>query len=308
MKLACESEQGVVMVIAALMLVALLGVTALVVDAGMVYVTREQLQKAADAAALAGVRTLRITGNRTEAEIVGAQFVAANYRLPYQSEFSSDLANRRFAVNLQREVTFYFAPLIGYPKATVSVNAVAAAWGVGRLNNIVPFGVVEQTFVYGQQYILKYGAESDGDVANGNYGALALGATGDLAYLANLEYGYPGLINVGDKLTTEPGNMAGPTEDGVSYRIGLCNDGCGYETGIKSDCPRIVVLPIIDVLPTGRGYTTVKGFAAFFLEATVKSAAPGQRDVVGRFLQYGVTAEADAASPDYGVYTIKLIQ
>jgi Flp pilus assembly protein TadG len=308
MKPAWKSEQGAVMVVAALLLTSLFGVTALAVDAGMVYVTRVQLQKAADAAALAGARTLRMTGGQSEAETIATQYVSANYSLPCRQSFVSEPAIRRFTVNLQREVQFYFAPLIGYTKTTVSVRAVAVVWGVSRLQNVVPFGVLEQQFIYGQQYILKYGANSEAIDANGDYGALALGGFGSDVYLVNLKFGYSGAITVGEKLTTEPGNMAGSTEEGVGYRIDLCTDGCSYENGIKPNCPRIVLVPLVDALPDGRGYTIVKGFAAFFLEDVRESDSPGQIDVVGRFMQYAVTAEADAASPDYGVYTIKLIE
>jgi Flp pilus assembly protein TadG len=308
MKLNCDSEKGVVMVIAVLMLTSLMAVTALVIDTGMVYLTRAQLQKAADAAALAGARTLRLTGNQAEAETAGTQYVAFNSSAPYQEAFQSSLTTGRFTVNLSKEVKFFFAPLIGFNRTTVKVSAVAAAWAVTKLNNIVPFGVLEQEFVYGQQYILKYGAGSGELDSGGNYGALALGGTGAKVYLVNLKFGYSGTIAVGDQLTTEPGNMAGPTDDGVSYRIGLCTDGCSYETKIAADCPRIVLVPVIDTLPDGRGYTTVKGFAAFFLEETVESDSQGKKDVVGRFLQYAVTAEASEDSPDFGVYTIKLIQ
>ncbi|HYH03167.1 MAG TPA: pilus assembly protein TadG-related protein, partial [Bacillota bacterium] len=62
-----RSEDGVVMVIAALMLVALLGATALAIDSGRVYLTRSRLQKAADAAALAGAQRLMMTENSATA-------------------------------------------------------------------------------------------------------------------------------------------------------------------------------------------------------------------------------------------------
>jgi hypothetical protein len=308
MKLNCSSEKGVVMVIAAIMLTSLLAVTALVVDAGRVYLTRLKLQKAADAAALAGARTLRLTGDQSEAETSGSQYVVANSSLPYQETFQSDLATGRFTVNLSKEVKFYFAPLIGFNRTTVRVSAIAAAWGVTKLKNIVPFGVLEQDFEYGQRYTLKYGAGSGDAQYCGNFGALALGGNGAGNYRENLKSGYQGIIAVGDQLTTEPGNMAGPTVDGVSYRIGLCANGCSYATQIEANCPRIVIVPIIDTLPNGRGQTTVKGFASFFLEDTVSNESKGQSDVVGRFLQRAVTAEAGADSSDYGLYAIKLIQ
>lgn len=304
----CDSEKGVVMVIAALMLTSLMAVTAMVVDTGMVYVTRAQLQKAADAGALAGARTLRLTGSQSQAEAVGRQYVASNSNAPYQTAFLSDLATGRCTVNLSKEVKFFFAPLIGYTRTIVRVSATAAAWRVTKLKNIVPFGVLEQNFEYGQQYTLKYGAGSDSLQYCGNYEALALGGSGTSDYSRNLKLGYSGAIAVGDRLTTEPGNMAGPTQDGVDYRINLCTAGCSYAAQNEADCPRVVMVPIIDTLPNGSGETTVRGFAAFFVEAIDANASTGQKDIVGRFMQWSVTAEASEDGPDFGVYAIKLIE
>ncbi|HYH04985.1 MAG TPA: hypothetical protein VEC37_17985, partial [Bacillota bacterium] len=207
------------------------------------------------------------------------------------------------------DVNFLFAPVLGYRKTTVSVKATAGASTIVRVRNLVPFGVLEQDFQYGQQYTLKYGAgKSGGSSFSGNYGALALGGNGASRYRENIKYGYQGEIAVGDRLTTEPGNMAGPTDDGVSYRKSLCTNGCNYATQIEANCPRVVIAPVIDSLPNGRGQTNVKGFAAFFLEETKQSSSKGQKDVVGRFLRWAATGETGEDGENYGVYSVRLIE
>lgn len=302
-----KSEDGVVMVIAALMLVVLLGATALAIDTGRIYLTRTRLQKAADAAALAGAQQLIMTENPVLAEDAGEQYIDANLRSPYQASLTSDPASGQFSVTLSQDVNFLFAPVLGYRKKTVSVNAAAGASTIVRVRNVVPFGVLEQEFQYGRQYILKYGAGSDSGSFHGNYCALALGGNGANVYRNNIKYGYQGEIAVGDLVTTEPGNMAGPTDDGVSYRKSLCTNGCNYATQIEANCPRVVIAPVVDTLPNGRGQTTVKGFAAFFLEET-QSGSKGQKDVVGRFLRWAATGQTDENGENYGVYSVRLIQ
>ena len=53
-----SNEKGQVVIIAALLIVSLLGMTALVVDVGSIYEERRQTQTVADAAALAGAQDL----------------------------------------------------------------------------------------------------------------------------------------------------------------------------------------------------------------------------------------------------------
>lgn len=303
-----KSESGVVMVIAALMLVTLLGAAAVAIDAGQVFLTRSQLQKAADAAALAGAQKLVMTGDSGAAEAAGEEYVASNLRAPYQSSLECDAGSGRFTATLAKEVNFLFAPILGFQKTTVNANSTAGASTVIKMKNIIPFGVLQQEFEFGQQYTLKYGSGPGGSPFNGNYGALALGGNGASQYRENIKHGYQGAIAVEDQVTTEPGNMAGPTDDGVSYRIGLCTNGCNYTTQIEANCPRVVIAPVIDSLPDGRGETTVVGFAAFFLEETVQSESQGQKDVVGRFLRWAATGETGESGSNFGVYSVRLIE
>jgi hypothetical protein len=100
----------------------------------------------------------------------------------------------------------------------------------------------------------------------------------------------PYLVGIGDRLQIEPGNMVGPTDQGIDELIALdpnaqwdstTNTVTGSAYG-KS--PRIALVPLFD--PTlapgsGRDWVTVMQVAAFFIEDT----GPGG-EVTGRFLDY----------------------
>lgn len=302
-----KSEKGVVMVIAALLLVTLLVITALVVDVGQLYTAQARLQTAADAAALAGANTLFTTKSTAQATADAKTYVSSNLSDAYNYSDVSDIPNGTFTVNLNQNVKFYFAPVIGISESTVRASATATASTVVATNNVVPWGVEQQVFVYGQEYQLKYGA-GDKPAQGGNYGALALGGNGASRYRDNIKFGYTGQIHIDDTLTTEPGNMAGPTDQGVTYRKSLCTHGCSFSTQIEANCPRVVVTPVIDKIPDGgRGTTKVVGFAAFFLEGDQDSASKGQKDVIGRFLRWAAPGETGTGS-DFGLVSVRLIK
>ena len=70
-----RAERGQILPIAALAMVALLGITAFAVDVGYAYYAKRQLQSAVDAAALAGAQDLP---NATTAQATAISYAAAN--------------------------------------------------------------------------------------------------------------------------------------------------------------------------------------------------------------------------------------
>ncbi len=147
-------QRGVVLVWAALLMVALLGCVALVVDIGYLYLTRAQLQNAADAGALAAMAAIRDGNTKSEAQ-QEAVFVAesndaaaARVKLSPDSDVvfgSFDFAKKQFEptgyfadvtaarVTARRTtgspagpVPLFFANVFGRKTADVSANAVAA--------------------------------------------------------------------------------------------------------------------------------------------------------------------------------------
>jgi len=100
----------------------------------------------------------------------------------------------------------------------------------------------------------------------------------------------PYLVGIGDQLQVEPGNMVGPTRQGMDELIALDPSATWDSTtntvinSAYGKSPRIALVPLFD--PTlapnsGRNYVTVTQVGAFFIEQT----GPGG-EVTGRFLDY----------------------
>lgn len=293
-----RSERGAVMVMVAIMMVTLMASVAIVVDVGHLFLTKKRLQNAADAAALAGCFTLINKQDSTLADAESFKYVSANISGEFQYSSSADLGKSTFQVNLSQNVNHFFAPIIGFNSSTVSTSATAGGNTVISITGVVPLGVVRQQFEFNKAYTLKFGG---GDGVNGNYGALALGGSGGSDYRGNLMFGYKEEINLGDVLSSETGNMAGPTIQGVNYRISLDSSSI---LNVAPNSPRVVIVPIIDRL-VGEGSNvtaTVIGFAAFYLEFI-----DGNGDITGSFLKWAVSGKV-GEGPSFGVVSPTLIK
>jgi hypothetical protein len=278
-------EEGAVLVMVAAGMAVLLGFLALVADVGFLYLNRVQLVNAADAAALAGV--WHLPGEPGEAKTVAREYARKNGQADDQIQVQTVDGDYGLQVRIQRQVDLFFAPMVGIDRGTVGAAETARIWGLDATNNVVPLGVVEQNFEFGYEYVLKAGSITPGAPYTGNYGALSLGGTGAKVYENNLKTGYTGILRVGDRVYTEPGNMVGPTRKGVEHRISRCSHG-GFENCIATvDCPRVVVVPIIDRLnvPGRSEQVTILGFAVFYLQG-VKSG-----EITGRFIRRLVDGE-----------------
>jgi hypothetical protein len=218
--------------------------------------------------------------------------------------------NKNITVVSSKKVNLFFAKIFNIQDAAVQARASAKAGAIIATDGIRPLAVEQQSFEFGQTYTLKKGA---GEGYSGNYGALALGGTGSANYRNNLQYGYSSkleigdLVRIGEDLETEPGNMAGPTYDGITYI--LEQDRCTEHdlTKLDKDCPRLIVVPVVDSLSI-EGRTTVKivGFANFFLEEIVSEG--GQTAVKGKFIKTLGHGEIDEFGTDFGMMGIKLVE
>ncbi len=139
-----HNERGAIVAITALLIIALLGMLALVVDVGSLFYRRVVLQNAADAAALAGALSCEQGEGAPEAVIqagiyavqdAGGASVAAGY--PTFNP-SCDAPAGTITVMVTESEQLAFAPVIGADSATVRTMATAAWGGAGAAENIAP--------------------------------------------------------------------------------------------------------------------------------------------------------------------------
>lgn len=294
---ALRNEKGAVAVLATLAMVAMLGLTALVVDIGLLHLNKAQLSNMVDSAALAGVRDLPVSPYQAFA--TSKAFAGFNGKEDDTITTYIGSGNTTLRVEASRTVPMLFAKVLGFSESVVTATATAAISTVSSVSGVVPLGVEQEKFTYGVTYSLKKGG---GDGYTGNYGALALGGTGADNYSYNIENNYTGpALKVGDIVITETGNMVGPTDHGVKKRI----DKDPYATfdSVAKGSPRLIIVPIVDSLDqTGRSPIKVVGFAAFFLEGSQSGI------VKGRFIRTFTNESTPGPAQDFGLYNVRLIQ
>lgn len=302
-----KAEKGTVLVLVALAMVAFAGFTACVTDAGLLYLNRLKLVNALDSAVLAGVQELpQSPAQATEAASLYAQLNGIN---PDEYVFTVADDKRSISGSAARDVGLVFARVLGIGSGKVKGSAGACIAPVTAARGVAPFGVLEDDFEFGQFVVLKEGA-GDGQ-HKGWFGALGLGGNGASTYRDNIENGYPGVIRIGDIISTESGDMSGPTQQGVNSRISACHHlpQC-TASHFDNSCPRIVIVPIVrleDVNPGGHTFSVkVVGFGAFLLHAYVGSG--NENEVKGAFIQYVSEQETAMDGPDYGLYGSELFK
>lgn len=203
------------MVLVAVGMTAFLALLGLVIDLGQIYLEQVRLSRAVDAAVLAGVQEL--PGQPSQAVAKAYEYGQANNVAAEQIQVTLGNANHLINVRAEKKVKLYLLSLFGYLDHNVAAEAAAEVGAVAGCSGVIPVGVPWQDFELGQTVILKMDAHS-GQNFQGNFGALALGGSGANNYRSNLKYGYQGVLRIGDRVYTEPGNMAG--RPGMEYDTG----------------------------------------------------------------------------------------
>ena len=213
----------------AVILVVLILIAALVVDVGYAFVMRAQLQNAADAASLAGVRELIAQRNQGESEeearsaatseaetfvdenCAGSGFEVAFGTIDENGEFvqqNSDVTATALCVRAFRDdgapagsLSLFFAPLMGMNSLSVSASATCeAASNIMSINaDLSPFAVYEGDVPGLGQTMIFYDHQQ---VAPGCFGLLNLdgGSCGTPELLEWILNGYDGGITIDPEL------------------------------------------------------------------------------------------------------------
>ena len=244
-----RGERGQALVLFAAGLAAFLAMVGLSVDVGLLVYTRTDLQKAADAAALAGSQDLP---NTTLAKNNAKDYVAKNASDSALAEvtFSKTYAdNDTITVKTNRHVNYTFLRAIGLSGTDVSARATVRKNTYVGGSGVVPWGFIAsnnsnskllqnscylgKSVIDGQEVInfkqgvectIKYGAGSN---SGGDFGAVAIDDVGANEYRDDIGHGSTKPIKVGDKLEPQTGNMVGPTGQGIDDRFAMpAPSGC----------------------------------------------------------------------------------
>lgn len=295
-----KKEDGATIVLVAIMMSVFLGLLALVVDVGNLYLEKAKIQKVVDAAALAGAGELPI--NQNQAQSMVTKTVELNKENP--SDFSIFIQNNATTIEViaNKEVELFFANTLGIENpvitASASVDLMPITSGIGA----VPLGVEYSTsLVFGTVVKLKVA-----DATYGNFGALALTGPGAKNYETDLLNGYNFEIKVGDILSTETGAMAGKTYTAVSNRIQACPNQTYLN--YSDDCKRLILVPVFKpiIIDSAKQVKQVEvvGFATFFIENVTSTSS--NAEVIGRFIQTTYSGSMSSTQTNYGTYGYKL--
>jgi len=337
-----RDERGAAMIYVALFLLSSLWFVSLAIDMGKLTVTKNELQRAADAAALAGASamdpddgTIIQDSARVLATYVGSQNTALRETSEPVVINPADITfpeSNIIKVTVHRDeangnaMTTIFARSIGIN--TLNMTAVAKAKVIPTnkpCEKLAPFGIINQPGGYdtscGSKYMLKISqGNTQGnfqlvDLPPCNQGPCA-GLTGISQQLTcYIETGYSCCVEEGYASTSsEPGNKVGIIskavkdrfEQDTDQRTNICYQK--YLADGKGNGRRVIPCPLIDSFDVnGKKTIKVVGFAAFFL--LDKTAKGGQGNFVeGQFINYVIPGEiTEEDPPNTMLYTLRLV-
>lgn len=282
-----HDDSGAIAVIVAVAMVALMGVSALVVDAGSLYSERRTLQTAADAAALAGAQEL--PADPVRARDVALAYLAANAP---EAEGATVTIESGLAVNdtVRIEVgvpdsPLYFARIWGDETAPVAAGASARVTSpLGYGHGVMPFGVMakfsedpETAYGYGWEPPAVVELKTVSNKVTGNFDLLSLSDPPGESWGTNstsnpdsvrgsiANGGTDHAVQVGSEYKTATGNKAaiidaletwigGDTHTFADVLTTVDENGVRHTTvnGETGRCHRLVICPIV-ANPEGTG-------------------------------------------------------
>lgn len=338
------SERGQGLVLAVLAMTVLLGLLAMAVDVGLYLHERRWLQNAADAAALAGAAEL--PDNPGLAVSKAQEWAAKNGIAPEEIETiqvqTTNLPNDTIYVKLNRDFNWVFARVLGFTESDVAASATAMIGSPTGMGGLRPWAVTDEVFQglnSGDTAVLKYNAQN---VFVGNFLPIRLDGPGANIYRETIKYGSDSWVCVvgyetpdcPSEVTTETGNMTGPTEQGVDWLEANTPDNCDTFEEVFSPDPDnpgqyvlnpqcnpfitpqpatlVAIVPVIDDLCNGSCGVTILRFGMFFIEG-IECGGPGlgnECEVIGRYVESAVDISAVVGpyDPLGSVWFVRLIQ
>lgn len=266
---AARGPRGQIMVIITLVIVTLIGAVALCTDVAILYLNWAQLQKSADAAALAGANYL--PANQTTARRAATSYlttVATNGK-PSDTVTITFPKSTEVQVHAMRTVPYFFGRVLGLTSAPVSVTSIAGVVNVNGGSGFLPIGLqCSGTFggpgcnypvctypnACAQLQLINVGP-SGGAIVPGNWGKLRpAGGNGTKGWDNVVQNGYQGppLIAGVDSIPTDTGVFNNPNAKAVNARLSTsaCAGSCNVVWADVPQDPRVVLIPLVDFTGT----------------------------------------------------------
>jgi len=146
-----RDDRGQMLVLGALAMTALCGMTALAVDVGLLLHERQGLQNATDAATLAAVAFLP-TNEGAAVDAAVAYSELNGYPLSPADVLISSTNSQNDTVEIVNDtsVDLFFARVLGFVQATPATSASAQVGAMAAGNGVVPFGIEPLDFEAGE--------------------------------------------------------------------------------------------------------------------------------------------------------------
>lgn len=311
MKPTSQIHRGQTIIAVTLGLIATLGALAIAIDVGVMYYNWAQLQKAADASALAGAHYLptnSATARSTVIKFAGLNRVTSDEVT--QNQVAAD--SMSITVGFARDVPTHFARVLGFTSFSVGAQATAALRGIGAARGFLPIGLYcdQQPlsgncgYEAGTLYYLK-----EGIVEPGNWGALAPAGPGGSDLGRSVEWGYWGdtPIKVGDFVATKPGSNVGQVRQGIDARLARSTWSGGGTPPSPPDLTdsRVVLVPLVNFEAAGgRSQVPVLGFIAMWIFSV------DNKGTIGVYIIPAVTGDpsGDPGAPNTGGWAVSLVR
>ncbi|MGC0236933.1 pilus assembly protein TadG-related protein [Arthrobacter sp. SD76] len=263
-----HAEKGAVSVIVALLLVTLLGFTAIAVDVGVIYSERAQLQSGADASAIALAQkcardatdaqcstTSTLAGSLANQNALDGMSKVHSIQLDKTARTVSVTTSAKEIGGKDNSVSLFFANAIGIPSKEVGARS-SAAWGspkAGRTAFPLAFSIcqVKDNIGGALQLLQEHGKNANADC---NYGPSGAAVQGGFGWLVQDAGKCGGTIDLAvSEGGSDPGNNA-PGNCSTELNRWASEMAAGRDV--------IVLLPVFDKV-TGTGAGAIYGMVSF---------------------------------------------
>jgi Flp pilus assembly protein TadG len=297
-----RSESGQALLLTVLFLGVVLGATALTLDVGVWYREQRQAQATADAAALAGAQALPT--DPAQALTLAQQYGTANGGgiaadgVSFRSDFEP---NDTVVVHVTRTAPGFFSKIFSINSVDVNATAAARAGVPEQVKGVAPIVVNKLHPMLSGPGCPCFHSETTiplgKDGAPGAFGLVNLdpNANNGVPNLGDwIQNGFDGYLPLG----------AYNSDSGAKF------DSNGIEDALSARLGTELLFPVYDTLTGGgaNAYYNVIGWVAFHLDSFDAEGDTGS--VTGYFTRViwdGLQSSSDKHLPDFGVYSVSLV-